>query len=626
MQSRRGEVENLLVMNCSLSVLRRRAAEFRAETVAHLCGLRAQVSALADQKDVVEVQVGRILRARMAASNLLTRLGAFCTVDVLVRNTQRKHLYRDILSMAPKMLKDTLSLQCDLTPESAALLKWFQKIDRVWRRGLVFPREALLITGKESEGECLNIMESLLCAPPRVLCFVSLLDFFTSFAPSLFAAVIEHTKSLPPEQRMDYFWIMSLMLRSIESKALYRDFIAAEALPLLVETSALCAHTENGKKLEAAQAQWKETLERTATEDQEEKRLEAPVLSCMAPEFWLDGGNDYEDPLTNIMESKSRSEQIHTNSRSAKKVVVEITLWDVPVETVLACPELLSERDEKAVELIVSATAVSCGVCGVRKQPQAMKLHTDWHFLMNTMEVKGDEIENRGWNLNTRAWIRKPLFIDCITPTPDMETESAYKVPADSPTRCCPVCGEAFQSYWNNEEEEWMFSGAVTVPTEDKRFVDDWRDSYNDAAKKDLVLAEKDKVDQKYYGHVLHLRCYQGEYEGIGMLLSSKQVSDSEEKNPGSPYVAPKQEPDFNDSPLYSSPPFSFSPSSYYQSSSSSSSCISSTSPFSLPSHLCNSSSSFSSPLSSYKRVKLEVGQVLSSRSKSFCFFAKPTD
>jgi len=119
-------METLLSEHCNLLQIRVWVAEFEVADVARLSGLKHAIVEKANSKEIVELQIGRFLREQMQSvhqpkqrerklpqENFITRLAAFSAVDALVRQSSRRTLYKDILAMAPKLLRDTLALLDD---------------------------------------------------------------------------------------------------------------------------------------------------------------------------------------------------------------------------------------------------------------------------------------------------------------------------------------------------------------------------------------------------------------------------------------------------------------------------------------------------------------------------------
>jgi len=131
-----------------------------------------------------------------------------------------------------------------------------------------------------------------------------------------------------------------------------------------------------------------------------------------------------------------------------------------------------------------------CKICGWRLRTEAeMAAHLDWHFQMNQREKqKAVKAISRQWYLPTKEWMdwreaapgekqpAAPSFFDLVNAGIESSAlnlgaggvlegyeadEDKYCVVADDKQESCVICGEAFSTFWDSEQEQWMYRGAV---------------------------------------------------------------------------------------------------------------------------------------------------------------------
>ncbi|KAF7723319.1 hypothetical protein EC973_002116 [Apophysomyces ossiformis] len=159
-----------------------------------------------------------------------------------------------------------------------------------------------------------------------------------------------------------------------------------------------------------------------------------------------------------------------------------------------ASPFLLESKDLQisrpgAVEVLYSGLPLQCKQCGFRypktDEGQAkMDAHLDSHFRQNRrMKERVKRGLSRSWFVTEEEWIsgaggevtsqQAPAFLNDqqfqvhANDNPTMEdtekTEDRTVIMPNEDRKPCPICGERFIDFWNDEEEEWMYKNAVLV-------------------------------------------------------------------------------------------------------------------------------------------------------------------
>ncbi|CDH54150.1 mrna cleavage factor complex component [Lichtheimia corymbifera JMRC:FSU:9682] len=153
-----------------------------------------------------------------------------------------------------------------------------------------------------------------------------------------------------------------------------------------------------------------------------------------------------------------------------------------------------------AVEVLYSGLPLQCKQCGFRypktEQGQSkMDAHLDSHFRQNRrMKERVKRGLSRSWFVTEDEWIsgaggelashQAPTFLTDSTsgsgnahqhgnvggsPSAQAGSETIgpdsqmVVMPDENNRKPCPICGERFVDFWNDDEEEWMYKNAVLV-------------------------------------------------------------------------------------------------------------------------------------------------------------------
>ncbi|KAI9258979.1 hypothetical protein BDA99DRAFT_484022 [Phascolomyces articulosus] len=149
-----------------------------------------------------------------------------------------------------------------------------------------------------------------------------------------------------------------------------------------------------------------------------------------------------------------------------------------------------------AIELLYSGSPLQCKQCGFRypktsEGQSKMDAHLDSHFRQNRrMKERVKRGLSRSWFVTEDEWVsgsggeltshQAPTFLlndtsiadvtmgspsasgGATTETVSPETHMVV-MPNDEDRKPCPICGERFIDFWNDDEEEWMYKNAVMV-------------------------------------------------------------------------------------------------------------------------------------------------------------------
>ncbi|CAL1298076.1 unnamed protein product [Larinioides sclopetarius] len=151
---------------------------------------------------------------------------------------------------------------------------------------------------------------------------------------------------------------------------------------------------------------------------------------------------------------------------------------EIPEPEILLTPKSLRQfRPSIIAALYKGAQCATCGMRFKEIQSEQYSRHLDWHFRMNRREKDGaKKAYSRRLFYEIKDWIQFNEIEEAEERTPsyfelqadgDMakndEKEKIQSVPAsECETEKCSVCGEQFQLFWVEEEEEWHLKHAVS--------------------------------------------------------------------------------------------------------------------------------------------------------------------
>ncbi|KAI9481275.1 MAG: hypothetical protein EXX96DRAFT_595146 [Benjaminiella poitrasii] len=146
-----------------------------------------------------------------------------------------------------------------------------------------------------------------------------------------------------------------------------------------------------------------------------------------------------------------------------------------------------------AIELLYSAEPLQCKQCGFRypkteKGQARMDAHLDSHFRQNRkMKERVKRGLSRSWFVTVDEWVhgeggeltsqQAPAFLHDNSSANQKSTDKTSQaneetidpnkytviMPDGDDRKPCPICGERFIDFWNDEEEEWMYRNAIMM-------------------------------------------------------------------------------------------------------------------------------------------------------------------
>lgn len=149
----------------------------------------------------------------------------------------------------------------------------------------------------------------------------------------------------------------------------------------------------------------------------------------------------------------------------------------------------LRNRNRVAVASLYEHIPFQCKTCGRRMVDQpAMAAHLDWHFKMKRRDnviAKSNSTRSQGWHWEESEWIHADDVVFGVQGKHDLNhasntgavgTSSMSKAVAESLTsiapeivvadenqKACVRCGEAFETFWCDDEENWLYKDCMHI-------------------------------------------------------------------------------------------------------------------------------------------------------------------
>jgi pre-mRNA cleavage complex 2 protein Pcf11 len=135
----------------------------------------------------------------------------------------------------------------------------------------------------------------------------------------------------------------------------------------------------------------------------------------------------------------------------------------------------LRRRRERVVDALYGDQPHQCATTGVRFKTRAeLDKHLDAQVVRRRAKREGTSGSSRGWFVDSGSWIRGaaaeaaeaagPSFVDAVAAEREArEVLENCSAPVDETQKTCALSGEPFETFWNAEEEEWHYRGAVVL-------------------------------------------------------------------------------------------------------------------------------------------------------------------
>ncbi|XP_030636860.1 pre-mRNA cleavage complex 2 protein Pcf11 isoform X2 [Chanos chanos] len=156
---------------------------------------------------------------------------------------------------------------------------------------------------------------------------------------------------------------------------------------------------------------------------------------------------------------------------------------NVPDLTGFVIDDMKQRYDNVVTKLYTGIQCYSCGMRFTASQTDVYADHLDWHYRQNRSEKDiSKKVTHRRWYYSLTDWIEfeeiadleeraKSQFFEKVHEEVVQKTQEAAKekefqsvrAAPDVVDESCEICQEQFETYWEEEEEEWHLKNAIRV-------------------------------------------------------------------------------------------------------------------------------------------------------------------
>ncbi|MED6192937.1 hypothetical protein PIB30_014507 [Stylosanthes scabra] len=184
-------------------------------------------------------------------------------------------------------------------------------------------------------------------------------------------------------------------------------------------------------------------------------------------------------------------------------------------------PDILKVRHECAIRGLYGDLPRQCTSCGVRfKGQDEHSSHMDWHVIRNRMcKSRNKQKGFQKWFVSGSMWLSSGAELSTpgpgFLPTSDDKTEEIKEddqelcVPAEEDQSRCALCGEAFDEFYSDEMDEWMYRGATYL---------------NAAHMGTTTLLASMSMDRHHLGPIVHSKCRSPSHTNSTNMEPTKNV------------------------------------------------------------------------------------------------------
>ncbi|XP_041949757.1 pre-mRNA cleavage complex 2 protein Pcf11 isoform X2 [Alosa sapidissima] len=173
---------------------------------------------------------------------------------------------------------------------------------------------------------------------------------------------------------------------------------------------------------------------------------------------------------------------------------------DLPDLTSFSLDDMKQRYDSVVTKLYTGIQCYSCGMRFTSSQTDIYADHLDWHYRQNRSEKDiSKKVTHRRWYYSMTDWIEfeeiadleeraksqffEKVYEEVVQKTQEAAKEKEFqsvKAAADVVDETCEICQEQFETYWEEDEEEWHLKDAIRV--DDKTYHPSCYDDYKNTS------------------------------------------------------------------------------------------------------------------------------------------------
>ena len=223
----------------------------------------------------------------------------------------------------------------------------------------------------------------------------------------------------------------------------------------------------------------------------------------------------------------------------------------------------LKARDGFVIASLYELIPQQCHTCGLRcHSSDEMSSHLDYHFKLSSREVKRSTLRlsqsiHQSYYWTEDEWVtaddvvfqsKSRMMEERVEEEEEREVEDGKgrSVQADEAQTACPVCQDEFVTEWDDEEEAWVYRGAIRVRVggeEEEEERGGKSGKGRDTAEGEKIRTKRRAVHAEYDGRILHLTCYQSllATAELSTKVESANAGDGDDSLPALEAVPPEE-------------------------------------------------------------------------------------
>ncbi|CEF68262.1 Pre-mRNA cleavage complex 2 protein Pcf11 [Strongyloides ratti] len=170
--------------------------------------------------------------------------------------------------------------------------------------------------------------------------------------------------------------------------------------------------------------------------------------------------------------SSNKSKLLNLKEPAKKVTLANISFKDLPDNVLSLDPNLIYQA---TLEVLYQSRNVcpNCGLQMEKSDDEMFQKHMDWHFRENTRLIQNKNASVRPWNMTGEKWLKfsEQLALthnssnnsDTEGSDGERNSGSADILSSEVHNKCCNVCGEQFEEYYDEDDDLWKVKSCIVV-------------------------------------------------------------------------------------------------------------------------------------------------------------------
>uniref|UniRef100_A0A0N5BFL4 CID domain-containing protein n=1 Tax=Strongyloides papillosus TaxID=174720 RepID=A0A0N5BFL4_STREA len=182
------------------------------------------------------------------------------------------------------------------------------------------------------------------------------------------------------------------------------------------------------------------------------------------------GENPPKEKVPEVTPNKSKL--LNLKEPPKKVTMTNISFKDLPDNVLSLDPNLIYQA---TLEVLYQSRNVcpNCGLQMEKSDDEMFQKHMDWHFRENTRLIQNKNASVRPWNMTAEKWLKfsEQLALthnssnnsDTEGSDGERNSGSADILSSEVPSKCCNVCGEQFEEYYDEDDDLWKVKSCIVI-------------------------------------------------------------------------------------------------------------------------------------------------------------------